>query len=145
MKPVTNVVIQRKPIAQTVSESALADYDNLARFVRDNTSPNDSIFIYSDVPAVYALAERPNATRFPYMRWVDEAGDDEIRERYTAQLLADLQRSRPKFFILSRDGFPWPEAKFIESWKRQKSVNDWVEANYAYSGENGPFLVFARK
>ena len=140
-----NVVIQRKPIAQTVSESALADYDNLARFVRDNTSPNDSIFIYSDVPALYALAERPNAARFPYMRWVDEAGDDEIRERYTAQLLTDLQRTRPKFFILSRDGFPWPEAKFIESWKRQKSVNDWVEANYAYSGENGPFLVFARK
>ncbi|MCW1966674.1 MAG: glycosyltransferase family 39 protein [Anaerolineae bacterium] len=140
-----NIIVQGKPLAHSTGESSIADYAHLARFVRDNTGPNDSIFIYSDVPAVYALAERPNAARFPYMRWVDEAGDDEIRERYTAQLLADLQRTRPKFFILSRDGYPWPEAKFIESWKKQKSVNDWVEANYAYSGENGPFLVFARK
>jgi hypothetical protein len=138
----SNLVVQKKPISQIHAESYLSDYENLATYIRSNTASTDNIFIYSDVPAIYALSFRRNATRFPYMRWVEEAGDIELRDQYTRLLLDDITRRQPLFFIISKDGYPWENAQFIALWKSQSEINAWVEANYHYVGENGPFLIF---
>ncbi|MCL4507296.1 MAG: hypothetical protein M1434_09560 [Chloroflexi bacterium] len=139
-----NVVIQQKPAASLYQESRLADYSLLAAELVQRTAPRDRIVIFSDVPAVYVLAQRPNGTRFPYMRWAQEAGSDAIRDEYAQEFLDDLTRSRARFFVLTQTDYPWAGADFIGLWKSMPAIHDYVEKNYHYVGENGPFLIFQR-
>jgi hypothetical protein len=101
--------------------------------------------VFSDTPAVYVLASRRNATRFPYLRWADEARDAAVRAALAERYLSDLIAHPPRFFVLSRDGFPWDSARFIETWKGLTDVQRYVEAAYEYVGENGPYLLFRRR
>lgn len=138
-----NLLIERKPLQAIHAEALTNDYTVMARWLHDNTTPNDHIVIFSDVPAIYRLADRAPGTRFPYFRWaVNGKG---AQAEYEAQTLADLERNQPKYFVLSKDGFPWADARFIDTWKRLKSVNTHVEANYAYVTDIGPFVVFAKR
>jgi hypothetical protein len=137
-----NVVVQRKSTAALYQESRLAPYSSLAVELNQRTTPLDRIVIFSDVPAIYVLAQRPNGTRFPYLRWAHEAGSDAIRDEYTQQFLDDLTRSRAKYFVVTRTNYPWQEANFIEVLKTMTAVHDYVERHYHYIGENGPFLIY---
>ncbi|MFN3704597.1 MAG: hypothetical protein ACK4WM_01195 [Thermoflexales bacterium] len=117
----------------------------LAEFLADKLTPDQRVAIFSDTPEVHLLAQRSSATRFPYVRWADESRDPSVREWLARAYLADLQRTKPAFFILTRDGFPWAEARFIETWKALPEVAAFVESNYTYIGENGPYLLFAQR
>lgn len=139
-----NVVVQRKSTAALYQESRLAPYSSLAMELSQRTTPLDRIVIFSDVPAIYTLAQRPNGTRFPYLRWVHEAGSDAIRDEYAQQFLDDLTRSRAKYFVVTQANYPWQEANFIEVLKSMTAVHDYVERHYRYIGENGPFLIYER-
>jgi len=139
-----NVVVQRKSTAALYQESRLAPYSSLAVELNQRTTPLDRIVIFSDVPAIYVLAQRPNGTRFPYLRWAHAAGSDAIRDEYTQQFLDDLTRSRAKYFVVTRTNYPWQEANFIEVLKSMTAVHDYVERHYHYIGENGPFLIYER-
>ncbi|MDW8054904.1 MAG: hypothetical protein RMJ86_10235 [Anaerolineae bacterium] len=140
-----NLVLQRKPLRALYLESKEAPTVLLADFLAQNTAPEARVAIFSDTPAVHVLAQRLPATRFPYVRWADEARDPALREALAQRYLADLQRAAPRFFILTRDEYPWPSARFIETWKRLPELHRFVEANYRYVGEVGPYLVFERK
>jgi hypothetical protein len=139
-----NVVVQGKSPADIYAESNLAPYVLAARALNEQTSPEDRIVVFSDVPAVYRLAQRRTGTRFPYLRWAQESGSAQVRERYAQEFLDDLTRNRPKFFVLTQPGFPWEQADFISLWKSLTAIHQYVEANYHYVGENGPFLLFVR-
>ena len=141
----TNVFVQRKPTADIYLESKLADYIRISAYLLENTSPEDGVFVFSDVPAVYSAAQRKNATRFPYLRWVTESGSADVRRAYEEELLADLKKNAPKFFVLTKDGFPWPEAKFGDVLKRVPDVDQFFQANYRYVTDVGQFVVFQRK
>lgn len=140
----TNVIIERKSPRAMLMESRLADYLTLAEWLQQHSAPTETISVFSDVPSIYTLAQRANATRFPYMRWADEAGDAHIKALYAQQLLDDLSRNRPRYFILSKDNFPWQEARFINTWKSLAEVNQYVEQNHHYISDIGAFVVFER-
>ena len=140
-----NVIVQGKPPRVLYQESKEAPQHDLADFLRTNSAPEERIAVFSDTPAVYVLASRRNAARFPYLRWADEARDAEVRAALAEQYLSDLTRNPPRFFVLSRDGFPWDSARFIETWKGLPDVHRYVEAAYEYVGENGPYLLFRRR
>lgn len=140
-----NVIVQRKSPATLYLESNEAPYVRLADFLRANSRPDERIAVFSDAPLVYFLAQRPNATRFPYLRWAEEARDPVVKAQLTNQFFAELVRNSPRFFILTQDGFPWPSARFVDLQKRMPNVRRYVEANYQFAGENGPFLLFERK
>jgi hypothetical protein len=140
-----NVVIQGKPATVLYQESKEAPQHTLADFLRAHTAPDERIAVFSDTPAVYLLADRRNATRFPYLRWADEARDAAVRAALAERYLSDLIAHPPRFFVLSRDGFPWDSARFIETWKGLPDVQRYVEAAYEYVGENGPYLLFRRR
>lgn len=140
-----NAVAQRKSPATLQLESKEAAQWLLAEFLRDHTAADETIAVFSDTPVVYFYAQRPNATRFPYLRWADEARDPTLRAKLEQDYVADLTRTPPRFFVLSRDDFPWAGARFIETWKRMTQVNRFVEDNYEYVGENGPYLLFRRR
>ncbi|MCL4507141.1 MAG: hypothetical protein M1140_14130 [Chloroflexi bacterium] len=139
-----NVVIQGKTAAVLYQESRLAPYSLLAAELVQRTAPRDHIVIFSDVPAVYALTQRPNGTRFPYLRWAQESGSAALRAEFERQFLDDLTRNRARIFVLTRPDFPWPGADFISLWKSMPAIHNYVESHYHYVGENGPFLIFQR-
>jgi hypothetical protein len=141
----TNAFVERKRTVNIYMESKLADYIRISAYLNQNTTPNESVFVFSDVPAVYANAQRPNATRFPYLRWVTESGSAQVRQAYEEALLADLKQTPPKFFVLTKDGFPWPEAKFGDVLKQVPAVNQFFMSNYYYVTDVGQFVVFQRK
>jgi hypothetical protein len=140
-----NVIVQGKPPRVLYQESKEAPQHDLADFLRANTAPDERVAVFSDTPAVYVLASRRNAARFPYLRWADEARDPAVRAALAEMYLSDLTRRPPRFFVLSRDGFPWDSARFIETWKGLTDVHRYVETNYEYVGENGPYLLFRRR
>jgi hypothetical protein len=140
-----NVIVQAKPADALYRESKEAPQRDLADFLRANTTPDERVAVFSDTPAVYVLAGRRNAARFPYLRWADEARDPAVRAVLAEMYLSDLTRHPPRFFVLSRDGFPWDSARFIETWKGLTDVHRYVETNYEYVGENGPYLLFRRR
>ncbi len=136
---------ERRSLREMHIHSKQEDRVRLAAFLEDNLPPDQSVAIFSDTPEVHLLAQRRSATRFPYVRWADESRDPTLREWLAQGYLADLQRAQPTFFILTRDGFPWQESRFIEAWKSLPEIEAFVESNYAYVGENGPYLIFARR
>ncbi len=140
-----NVLLQHKTPQQLYLESKQADDSRLAEFIRQNTAPDERVVIFSDVPAVYVLANRPNGTRFPYLRWFEEGRSAVAMEYYEQRFLDDLAFSQPKFFILTKDNAPWPEARFGETLKRMSAVNAYVQSRYDYATDIGPFVVFKRK
>ncbi len=139
-----NAVIQGKTAAALYQESRLAPYSLLAAELVQRTAPRDHIVIFSDVPAVYALTQRPNGTRFPYLRWAQESGSAALRAEFERQFLDDLTRNRARIFVLTRPDFPWTGADFISLWKSMPAIHNYVESHYHYVGENGPFLIFQR-
>ncbi|RMG65167.1 MAG: hypothetical protein D6709_03380 [Chloroflexi bacterium] len=140
-----NVVVQGKSPHTLHLETKEAAQLLLAEFLRDNAAPADRVAVFSDTPVVYFLAQRQNATRFPYLRWADESRDADVRAALAEAYLSDLTRNPPRFFVLSRDGFPWASARFIETWKGMPDVHRFVEDNYEYIGENGPYILFHRR
>ncbi|HEY3342350.1 MAG TPA: hypothetical protein VGK81_10040, partial [Anaerolineae bacterium] len=139
-----NALVQHKPVETLYLESKLAPYSLVARVLADQTQPQDRVAVFSDVPAINPLAQRLSGTRFPYVRPLQEAADAGLRAELAQQYLADLQRNQPRFFVLTQAGFPWPGADFISLWKSLPAIHQYVEANYHYVGENGPFLLFLR-
>lgn len=139
-----NAIVMRKTPEAITLESKLAPYSLLAQALREQTRPEERIVVFSDVPAVYPLAQRANGTRFPYLRWALESGNAEVRADYTRVFVNDMERNQPKFFVLTQPDFPWPGVDFIALWKSIPVIHDYVEQNYHYVGENGPFLLFAR-
>lgn len=140
-----NALVQGKTPRQIQLESKEADYLRIADFLQQNTQPDEAIVIYSDVPAVYPLANRANGTRFPYLRWFDEGRSAFAADYYEARFLDDLNYSKPKFFVITKDGYPWPEARFGETLKRMNAVDAYVHTYYDYATDIGPFVVFKRK
>jgi 4-amino-4-deoxy-L-arabinose transferase-like glycosyltransferase len=140
-----NAIFAGRPAGELYEKTHEAPMWRLAQFLRENAGAGDRIAVFSDAPDVYFLSQLPNATRFPYLRWAAEARDPVVREQLGSIYLDELQRNPPRYFILTQDGFPYAEARFIETWKSLPAVNHYVEDNYRFIGENGPFLLFERK
>jgi hypothetical protein len=141
----TNVVVQRKPLAQLYEESYQAPVIPIARYLREHSQPDDYIAIFGDAPWVYVLADRPNATRFSFVNvWIKKRGS----ANYTLmvqQYLDGLQRNHPRYFLLTKPNYPWPNNDYIVDYKQAKAIYSYVEAHYQYEAEIGEFLVFRRK
>ena len=141
----TNVVVQRKPLAQLYEESYQAPVIPMARYLREHSQPEDYIAIFGDAPWVYVLADRPNATRFSFVNvWIKKRGSPNYA-LMTQQFLAGLQRNRPLYFMLTKPNYPWPNNDYIADYKQAKPIYNYVEANYQYEAEIGEFLVFKRR
>lgn len=140
-----NVVVQGKSPRDMWYESRVSEQVRLADEVLRLTGPDEAISLFTDAPWVYTLTDRRNATRFPMAdTWSPRIGNSTY-DLFSAQYLAGLERNRPKLFVLSQDNYPWINQNHVTNWKNMQGVHAYVEANYAYVGESGPFLLFVRR
>jgi hypothetical protein len=141
----SNVVEQRKPLREIHLESHVAAQVLVADYLREHTAPDESVSIFGDAPWVYTLSQRRNATRFPFVDVWSMKPETSTYQKFMRLYLEDLQRNRPTYFVLTQPDYPWPGVNYIETWQRASDVHAWVEANYQYEAENGPFIIFRRR
>ncbi|MCS6772622.1 MAG: hypothetical protein NZ693_00705 [Thermoflexales bacterium] len=141
----SNVIVQRKTLREMHLESRVAPQLYIADYIVQHTTPEDMISLFADAPWVYMLTERRNATRFPFADVWAPAHGSFTNENFARQFFEGVQRNRPKYFILTEDNYPWLGVRHIDNYKRLTFLYDYVEANYRYEVNIGPFIVFRRK
>lgn len=140
-----NVVVERKSLRAIHEESRVAAQLYIADYIRQTTNPADTISIFGDAPWVYVLSERRNATRFPFADVWAPAHGSWTNATFGKQFFEQIAAHPPKLFILTADDYPWIGVRHIDNWKYQKPLHEFVESNYCYEAEIGPFLVFRRR
>jgi hypothetical protein len=141
----TNAIVQGKSLREIHLESRVAPQLLVAEYIVQHTAPDDRIALFSDSPWVYMLSDRRNATRFPFADVWAPAHGSHTNESFGQQFLEGMQRNTPKYFIITQDNYPWQGVTHIDNWKRLVPLNQYVEANYQYEADNGPFILFRRK
>jgi hypothetical protein len=97
-----------------VPQATRADVQGVVAEIRARTEPNEPIFVYPTSPLLYALAERPNPTRFDHLN--PGAADP----RQIDQVIGDLEAARVRLIVVSDFwvsawGPPGPNA-VLEAW-----------------------------
>ena len=151
-------VIVRKPLAARDLPTYGPDpAKRVSEFIRQQSSPDDRIFVWGFNPDIYYYTQRLPASRFLYctfqtglIPWTNIA--DDIDTTYAivpgsmATLIADLEKSRPRFIIDSSAGVHRHFDKY--SLDKFPVLRDWIESRYVelesqvYVGHG--FRVWAR-
>jgi len=118
----------------------------VAGYLARNTAPDDPVFIWGYETIVYYLAERRCASRFVHnfplrCAWVPE--------RFGAELLADLRREQPAYFVLVRNDPAWwatgTRDDSIGSLRRYPEIEAYLAGHYALEKMIEDFLIFRRR
>ena len=140
-----NVVVQGKSLREMHLESRVAPQLYVAEYIAQHTRADETISLFADAPWVYMLSDRRNATRFPFADVWAPAHGSWTNAEFGRQFYEQVVRNKPTYFILTRDDYPWLGVRHIDNWKRLTDLHGYIEANYRYEAENGPFLLFRRK
>ncbi len=124
--------------------------ETLATWVRAHVAPDEHILIWGLAPAVYALADREPATRYPFHKiLMTDAPLSRLipgLEARRAELLARIERDRPAVIIVARnDRNGFESETSLESLVRWAPFAELVKASYAPETEIGRFIVFRRR
>ena len=106
-----------------ISETSSELYAAVAQVARDKTTPDDRMYVFPNMPILYAIADRRPAT-YALAHWVDICPDFLGRED-----AARLKANPPKLLIIRADsiGFVQNEERLYRGGKRS-SVRDIVDA-----------------
>ncbi len=104
----------------------------VADFIRQNTLPNDPIFVWADASYIYVLANRPPVTKFiaaHHLSTIDPVNYNLVMDR--------LNRFQPKYILVSRPvGFQFPnlEVLLAKNYRLVNMFNDiYVYKNMAHT------------
>jgi hypothetical protein len=106
-----------------VSEPAATLYETTARIARERTQPGDRIYVYPNMPLLYAIADRRPAT-YSLAHWVDVCPDF-----LGVEDAARLRRDPPRLLIIRDDPFGFiVREEMLYRGGRRSSVRDVVQA-----------------
>lgn len=103
-------------------KAEIAEFQQIADYIKENSDPNDKIFFYSYGATMYHLTNRDSGSRFvsASVLLLDE------REHYGFNLsdtfISDMEKSKPNFVILPRD----PDDLYYQNGK----VSSYLRGNY---------------
>lgn len=124
--------------------SALAMWE-LANFIRDRTTADESIYVFGFASGAYVLAERASASRFFWSRPVIVDFNASMPGYGVAGLRTDLERTPPALVALQiRDW--WPDVPHsADFFMSTPALADWLRAGYdPVSGPSG-FQIWERR
>lgn len=126
-----------------------ATEEKLAAAIDRMVPEGETILIWGLAPAVYALADRAPATRYPFHKLLMTEAPLSLSipglEARRAELLERIERDRPALIIVGRDdrnGFE-PETS-LDSLTHWRALRDIVHDRYTLATEVGRFMIYQR-
>jgi len=104
-------------------------YSQLVRFIRQQTTPNEPIFVFPNSPEIYFLADRPNPYRFYYLQ-LDVMNVNEGRA-----FIQSLKEATPALIIFNSSDINNTEVSFL--------IAKHVQENYFPIKKIGEFEIFS--
>lgn len=92
----------------------------VARYLKDHTTPSDRIAVLGSEPEIYFYADRLSATGYIYMYGLME--DQPHAERMQRQMIREIEQARPKYIVAVNVDFSW-----LVRPASQRVVLDWGE------------------
>jgi hypothetical protein len=110
----------------------------ITSYIQKNTRKNDPIFVFTQQPIYYYLADRPNPTRY-YIPWFADPG------ALTPGMLHDLQKNPPKIILYSiSNGVGWDSPDGYTMAQRTPEVNAWIMKNYHQQARIGTAVLLKK-
>jgi hypothetical protein len=104
---------------------------SIAEYVRDHTSPNDTIAVLGSEPQIYFYSQRHSATGYIYTYSLMEP--QKYAQQMQQEMIREIERERPKYLISVVMNDSWLEQprsnRLIFTW-----ANEYTAANYAIVG-----------
>lgn len=142
--------LSRADYLATFERGSPAPSENVAAWIREHVPAGEHILVWGTAPEIYALADRPPATRYPFHKiLMTEAPLSRLipgLDRRRAELLARIDRDRPAVIVVGRNdrnGFE-PETS-LESLVHWPELMDRVKSGYELATEIDNFMVFRRR
>jgi len=107
-----------------------ADIQGAVDDIQQRSRPDEPIFVYPSSPLLYALADRPNPTRFDHLN-PGAANAEQLQA-----VIEDLQRAHVRVIVVSdfwRNAWGPPGANAV--------LEDWINTHYAEVGRHGAYRV----
>jgi len=111
------------------------DLEQLTRAIQSRTAPNEPFWVFPNEALLYFLADRPQPTHFPLAIFA-------ITREQREQLIADLERTRPRWAIFYRDA---PDDDGIPYTVAMPEIVAYVNANYEIETNIGAFALMRRR
>ncbi len=129
-------------------ERAAADvWRTLAVSLRARTMPEDTVFLWGNVPAFYLEADRRSPSRFFHSIYlsIDWPGLGTH-----PQFLADLTAHEPKFFVVNKSGAmgspcPFSQLDYYAAFRRFAELQRFLEAEYVVEQDTPHYTLYRRK
>jgi MFS family permease len=124
----------------------LAQNQELADYVRANSTPDEALYIWGPWPQALFIADRKSATRFETNPWLRASWTPEAWRR---ELLLDLEIAPPRFIaVAAGDLQPWltgtnetSDEHFCNNFPELRAL---VEQGYQPVLDNGLFVLYDR-
>ena len=138
----TGLPERQRGYAQKLKEAYLGQnrgpWEDLSKYIRDNSTPDDLIYVWGWFPGIYVQAQRMSPAPKAFEGTMHTLSPQELSER-VAELLSSFEKHPPKFLVDTyKNHFPWDRPP-LELWPRtqkgflpvQEQVVSQYEALYA--------------
>ena len=112
-------------------ESPFAESTKIAEYLREHTTPSDTIAVLGSEPQIYFYSNRHSATGYIYAYGLMEA--QKYASQMQQEMIREIERARPKYLIFVVMPDSWlqrPESeRLIFTW-----ASDYTAQNYTVAG-----------
>ena len=142
---VPRVLLSRRAIVEDRADSDV--WRVLAASLHARTTPEDTLFLWGNVPQFYLDADRHSASRFIHSLFlsIDWPGLGTH-----PQFLADLTAHKPKFLAVNKSGpiggpCPFSRLDYYAAFKRFAELQRFLEAEYVVEQDTPRYTLYRRK
>jgi hypothetical protein len=97
-----NGYLQRyREISQRRRQGGIYSWEAVGEYIRENSSPDDKIFVWGWYPGIYVAAQRLAPTSWPFTSEMHTKTPERFAEDIKG-LLAELEANKPKYIVDSR-------------------------------------------
>lgn len=128
-----NKVARVAPLSITHKQSH--DITILQQFISKTTKPEDTIFLLNNLPGIYFLVNRENATRYDFPLLA-------ISKKNREELVESLKRNKPVYII--EDLTAWPVDEVTDR-QRLPEVVTYINKTYIFLKKIDHYLIYKKR
>lgn len=97
----------------TFGNNSFAEMQEIAKFIRQNSNPNDQIAIMGSEPQIFFYAQRRSASPYIYMYPLMEP--QPYARQMQLEMIQHIEQNKPRFFVFVTNNFSWLQNSYSET------------------------------